>query len=156
MEQMIQQLMAAMSMGGAGAAGGAMQGATPMATSPQAGQGDPSDLMKKQAMADAFMSTMGAMAPQQVDPYGATPNVVGPSGYTQSGAPVEKPRMDPAQSMPKDETAGTRMIMHNGQPISLKAMTHEDEPNGYWDAKRQGNGRGRSFYAVDDEVFYLD
>lgn len=160
MDQLIAQIAQAMAGQGAGQydpelmaqAGGAAN--LPMDTASQ--ERYASEQMRKQAMVDSLLAQFGDMPVGQVDPYGAAPNVVGPSEYTQSGAPVERPRMAPTPTPPQEPGAGPRTIMHNGQPVTLQPMQYEDDPNGYWDARVMGNGKGRSFYAINDEVFYLD
>lgn len=43
---------------------------------------------------------------------------------------------------------------NTGSLWSLPTCKHEDSSNCYWNAKRQGNGKGRSFVALKGKVYY--
>jgi hypothetical protein len=158
MEQLIAQLAQAMASGqGAGFNPDMMAqagGATNIPMDPASAERMAQEQIGNQAGLDQITAMMGQYPIGQVDPYGAAPNVVGPSGYNRDGSAVPKPEMAPTPTAPS--TQGPKQFMHNGQPIMLDPMQMEDDPNGYWDAQTQGNGQGQSFYAIDDEVFYVD
>ena len=63
--------------------------------------------------------------------------------------------MAPAKPQAK-QSLGPRTFTHKGKQVTLSPLQSEDGATGYWDAKRQGNGKGRSFYSVNNEVTYLD
>lgn len=43
---------------------------------------------------------------------------------------------------------------NTGSKWSVPTCKHEDSSNCYWDAKRRGNGHGRSFVALKGKVYY--
>ena len=56
-------------------------------------------------------------------------------------------------SKPKN---GPREFTHEGRKLTLNPMKNEDDPNGYWDGKTMGNGKGRSFYSLNGKTYYTD
>lgn len=42
------------------------------------------------------------------------------------------------------------------QVAGMKALPTEDSKNGFWDAKKRGNGKGRSFYDVNGKTTFMD
>jgi hypothetical protein len=54
------------------------------------------------------------------------------------------------------DMAEMTVIFHDGQELTLAACPTEDSDNCAWDAARQGNGRGESFYTIEGESFPLD
>lgn len=67
-----------------------------------------------------------------------------------------RPAMDNMKGRASAPALGPRTFMHEGKQITLNPAKSEDDPNGYWDAKAMGNGKGRSFYTVNDKTYYLD
>lgn len=47
-------------------------------------------------------------------------------------------------------------VAHEGEPLTLPACPTEDSDNCLWDGMQHGNGKGRTFYTLNGETFFLD
>ncbi|UVD36655.1 hypothetical protein RCXUPER_237 [Rhodobacter phage RcXuper] len=47
-------------------------------------------------------------------------------------------------------------VNHKGEELTLPACETEDSDNCLWDGMQHGNGKGRTFYVLAGEVFYID
>lgn len=48
------------------------------------------------------------------------------------------------------------IVKHDGRELTLSACKSEDSDNCLWDGQQHGNGKGRTFYTLEGETYYLD
>lgn len=97
----------------------------------------------------AFLAGFGAVALSAEEGHAAT------AGAVRLEAPTRHVKHVRVTYVHKSRQAPTWVEFNTGSLWSLPDCKHEDSRNCFWSAKRQGNGKGRSFANVKGKTYFV-